>query len=213
MALLKKRKDPNTGLVSRTHPDEPDIKSSKEERIYWKILEIIPDTKAYTAYDKLDVLMAFASTGSFHEVAKLVPKVPIATARTWREMDWWKPALEKVREMMDEEFDGRVTKVLNLSLDAMEERLANGEEVVLKDGSIVRKKIGFKDLSIGGVAVPYDKRALNRGEPTQRIEQTSDASRLEKLKQQFKEIAQTRIINITPETSFSTEKQRENKDA
>jgi len=197
-----KRQDPDTELILRTHPEEPDVKVDADERRTWKIMELLPDTGTYSAFDRLDALTAFATTGRMAEVERLVPQVKPSTLSQWKNnSEWWKPALRRVREMLDEEFDARLTSIMHRSLDAMDERLEKGDEHVTKDGEVIRRKVSFRDLSVGGVAVPYDKRALNRGEPTQRIEQTSDASRLEKLKQQFKEIAQTtRIINITPES-------------
>ena len=194
----KKRKDPETGLTVRTHIDEPDMKANDEERSYWKIMELIPDNGTHTAYQRFDVLAAYAAIGNMHKVAALFPDIRLATMQYWQQSEWWKPALFLVRERMDEELDARLTGIIDRSLSAMEDRLENGDEKLTKAGERVRVAVSFKDLSIGGVAVPFDKRALGRGDPTSRIETVSDADRLRKLQDQFKTIAPRRTINITP---------------
>lgn len=195
-----KRQDPDTELILRTHPEEPDVKVDADERRTWKIMELLPDTGTYSAFDRLDALTAFATTGRMAEVERLVPQVKPSTLSQWKNnSEWWKPALRRVREMLDEEFDARLTSIMHRSLDAMDERLEKGDEHVTKDGEVIRRKVSFRDLSVGGVAVPYDKRALGRGDPTVRTEVIADKDRLSKLQQQFKQIAKTRIINITPD--------------
>lgn len=192
--------DEETGLVRRTSEFEPDVKTGASERHLWKIMELIPEGRDYTAMQRFDALVAYASTGDVYEVPKLVPGLSVDTVRSWKHSaDWWKPALRQIREYMNEEFDGRLTHIMNKSLEEMQDRLANGDEHVTKDGSVVRKKVAFRDLAVGGIAIPFDKRNLGRGEPTARMEHTTDKERLAKLQEQFKQIAKGRIINITPE--------------
>lgn len=187
-------KDPEHGLKRKTHPDEPDVKQNKKERAYWRVMEIIPHTGNYTAYQRLDVLTAFASIGNMTKVSGMFPDIPYDTMQYWKNgTKWWKPALREIRELKDEELDARITNIIDKSLDAMEDRLHNGEEVVhiSKEGSITRthKKVSFRDAAIAGLGVGFDKRALNRGDPTQRTEVISDKDRLAKLQNQFRKIA------------------------
>ena len=122
-------------------------------------------------------------------VSKLYPDIPYATMMTWRNQDWWKPALRELREQESEKLDARLTKVINKSLDAMEDRLENGDERVFANGLVVNQKIGFRDLAVAGLAIGFDKRALGRGDPTSRTEVVSDKDRLDQLQNQFKQIA------------------------
>jgi hypothetical protein len=193
-------KDRELGLVRRSHPDEPVVKDGEDSRSYWRVMELIPDTHHYTAYQRLDVLMAFAATGSIAEVRKLYPDIPRETINFWRNgTTWWKPALREVRDMMSDELDARQTKILNALYTQMQDRLENGDEVVSFDkfGDVRRasKKVGFKDLAIGG-GVVFDKRQLGRGEPTARTEHMNESERLQNLQDKFKRIARTdaRII-------------------
>lgn len=197
--LMAKRdklyKDSETGLVRRSHPDEPIVKKGEDTRRYWRVMEIIPDTGKYTAYCRLDALIAYAALGNMKQVCAALERsgheVKYETVLFWKNSTtWWKPALHEVREMMGEELDARQTKILNAIYDGMEERLENGDEVITKDGDRVRKRVGFRDLAIGG-GVMFDKRQLGRGEATARVEQISDKDRLDNLQKKFKKIART----------------------
>lgn len=189
-----KRIDPIYGIPRKTHPDEPIKKCDNEEREFWRLMEIIPHDHHYTAYERLDVLMAYVATGKPMKVASLT-NVPYSTIIAWKNKSkWWKPALREIRKQKDDELDARLSAIIEKSLNEMDDRLENGDEIIDKDGNTIRRKVSFKDLSVAGVAVSFDKRALGRGEPTARIEQVSDAERTKRLQQQFKAIAQEKVV-------------------
>lgn len=187
-------KEQATGIVRRSHPDEPDVKENAKERQYWRLMEIIPSNGDYTAYQRLDVLVAFASIGNMKKVQALYPDIPYDTMMYWKNgTKWWKPALREVHEMKDEELDARITGIIDKSLTAMEDRLNNGDEVISigKDGGITRthKKVSFRDVAVAGLGVGFDKRQLGRGKPTQRTEIISDQDRLKRLQAEFRRVA------------------------
>jgi hypothetical protein len=188
------------GTIHKSHPDEPTRKADKKEREWWKVMEIMPDTSNYSAYERMDAVAAYAATGKPKEVVKLTG-IPYQTIIAWKNnAPWWKKALRELRKQEDDVLDARLTRMMSKSLDEMEDRLLNGDEIITKDGDALRRKVSFRDLSVAGVAVSFDKRALTRGEPTARIEKVGDEEMLKKLQSQFKQIAQARIINI-PESS------------
>lgn len=191
--------DAETGARRYQHADEP-LHKSKKERQTWKIMEYIPANGHYTRDQRYEVLAAWATCGQFTKVAQEIKDVPYPTMVSWRHQDWWEPALQEFRKLHGAYMDARMTGLLEKKLNAMEDRLDNGDEFVDKDGEIRRKKVTYRDLAIG-TGVIYDKRALNRGEPTARVEQISDEDRTRKLIDQFKSVVQNsgRIINVTPE--------------
>lgn len=192
MALQKKRKREWT--LGRTHPDEPDKKESREERAYWKLMEIVPNGPVYTAFQRIDAAKAYMETGSFKDAAAL-STVPYATIVSWsRSAEWWKVALKELREEKNDKLDGKITKVMDKVLTALEERLENGDSKLNKDGELVRVPISFRDLSIAGLAILFDKRALMRGQATSRTEIISQEKRLSTLSEAFAKIAKERTV-------------------
>ena len=69
----------------------------------------------------------------------------------------------------------------------MIDRLENGDYHVLKDGTLIRKPINYRDLSVGA-AIAYDKRCLGRGDPTSRTERVTIEIQLQRLDTYFKEV-------------------------
>ena len=192
MALQKKRKREWT--LGRTHPDEPDKKESKEERAYWKLMEIVPNGPVYTALHRLDAAKAYIETGSFNEASAL-STVPATTIRSWaRSAVWWKQAVKELREEKNDKLDGKITRVMDKVLTALEERLEHGDSKLNREGELVRIPISFRDLSIAGLAILFDKRALMRGQATSRTEVISQEKRLSTLSEAFAKIAQERTV-------------------
>lgn len=189
MALQKPRK-------RRYAPkNEPDLaEKDKEARRKWALMEMIPSNDRYSALERYDALVAYATTGSLQEAVKLT-KIPYQTLVKWRrEADWWKNALIEIRLELDDKLDGRLTRVANTALDHMMDRLENGDAKLDKNGEIVRVPVPFKDLAVAGLGIVLDKRALGRGQPTSRVDHTNENDRIKKLKEMFDNIQQPKII-------------------
>lgn len=192
MVKRKKLYTDASGVVHKDHPDmpEPTDKPTKQEREYWRIMEVIPDTPKYTSYQRLGVLLDYWAYGSIAKAIKSNPDIPADTIYYWkRRSNWWEPALRELREQKDDELDNRITKMIDSTLSQMEDRIKNGDVKVLKDGETVEVPISFRDLAIAGVGILYDKRALLRRNPTSITEHTNEDARLKKLAEQFKKIA------------------------
>lgn len=75
---------------------------------------------------KLEGLTTYLATGTL-AMTSAITGVPIETLRYWKRSPWWK---EKIAELQDEdniELGSKLTKVLEKSLAAVEDRLENGE--------------------------------------------------------------------------------------
>lgn len=158
------------------------------------VYDFIPDD--HTKYTQDTILRAVATylgTGNLTKASK-ASKVPISTIQTWkRDSGWWPMLAQYIRSKMSEELDAKLTGIINKAIDEMHDRMENGEEVVTKTGEIVKKSVSFRDLAVGA-AIGYDKRALQRGGATQRVEHVDQRDRVKKLEQQFKRIANTKVI-------------------
>ena len=150
-----------------------------QKRVGW-----YPDEK------RIEVATLYAVTGNKTTVESLTG-VPAHTVARWVREEWFQTLLDDIRAENDHLIDAKQTEIVHLAMDQLKDRLIDGDHVVLRDGSIVRKPVGAKDLSLVG-AINIDKRQLLRGKPTSRTEQVASKStddKLQELAQSFKKIA------------------------
>jgi len=120
-----------------------------------------------TKWDKDDIIKAARSyllTGTFVATARDI-NVPVETIRNWAKKDWWPILLEEVNYLKNIETEGQLTKLFDKALAEVDDRLTNGEMVLVK-GELIRKPVSVRDAALTA-AIIYDKRALHRGDPTQ----------------------------------------------
>lgn len=147
----------------------------------------------YTEAEKMNAACVFAVSGNSRRVAEIT-RIPEATIRCWKNQEWWHEVQSAIVREQDEELDVKLTKLVDKAVDAVNERLDNGDYVYnAKADKLVRKPVGAKDLAIV-TAITVDKRQLLRGQPTSRIEKVSTDERLLKLAKQFKEFTQAKEV-------------------
>lgn len=143
---------------------------------------IYPDEKY------LEAATLYAITGTLETIERLTG-IPVSTLRKWTREERFKEIVREVRQENNEKIDAKFTQIIEKSCDLILDRLEHGDHVWdTKRGELIRKPVGAKDLSLV-TAINIDKRQLIRGEPTQRVEQVNEDTRLEKLAAQFSKIA------------------------
>ena len=95
--------------------------------------------------------------------------------------------MHQVRQAKHEEFDAAATRIIHKSLEKMYENIENGDAIIDKDGNIKRIPMRAKDMALV-MGVTYDKRALGRGDPTQRMVKEDSSKVLEDLAKRFLEM-------------------------
>lgn len=157
----------------------------------------------YPPEKMIEAATIYAATGSLEKTAELT-KVPEKILSKWRRQPDFQALLREVWEENNEKIDARLTRIIEKSLDALLDRLDNGDFHVTRDGKLVRKPISAKELSLVQ-AINVDKRQLLRGLPTSRSEgqgspQEKLVQRLEKLASTFEDLAKhgrrTEVIDI-----------------
>lgn len=133
----------------------------------------------WTIEDKMRAAMAYLITGNALEAGK-VCQIPDRTIRYWTTEAWWADFIGECRKAKNDELDAAFTSILDGVVGEIKDRVNNGDEVVQKDGSKVRRKISARDATLVA-AVLVDKRAILRGEPTRISKSISEKDRLEKL--------------------------------
>ena len=108
--------------------------------------------------------------------------IPHQLLRSWKAQPWWKEMEQEVRLTENIEMDTKLTKIVDKSLEAVLDRVENGDFIYdNKTGQIKRKPANLRD--IGRVSIDIlSKRELLRGNATERKE-TTQVSVAEQLKQ------------------------------
>jgi hypothetical protein len=105
--------------------------------------------------------------GSSVKVSKML-RIPDITIRSWYKEPWWHMAVREVRKTKNEEFDAKLTGLLDDTIVEIQDRLMNGETVVDKQGELKRVPVSTRNLATL-LGIVYDKRALTRGDPTSKV--------------------------------------------
>lgn len=133
---------------------------------------------------KLEAITLFMAIGSITMVATQL-NIPFETVRTWQKQQWWK---DKVKEIQSEDYDkldAKLTKALDKALDQVMDRIDKGEYIYdPKTGKVKQMPAKLRDLNTAFNSL-MDKRQLIRKQPTKIVEQTTTATQLQNLADQF----------------------------
>lgn len=95
---------------------------------------------------RLEVLTTFLATGSQAHTSAITG-VPEETIRTWRKADWWLERAKEIKSDNNIQLDQRLTKVMDKALDAVIDRIENGEYMYdPRTGDIVRVPAKLRDV-------------------------------------------------------------------
>ena len=161
---------------------------AEEKQKYSELVKIVPNSKGFTAYQRIDAIFAYFVTGRVREAARLC-NINENTILTWAQSSWWKSAIQKVKELKQEELDVQYTSIIDQTVGEIVDRIQNGDERLNRDGEAIRVKVGAKDLMLVN-AMAFDKRALLRRDPTEISQKTITVEDRNKiLSEQFRKIA------------------------
>jgi hypothetical protein len=118
-------------------------------------------------------------------MVEAVTGVPRATIRQWKLQPWWKELVSQIQTESDQELDSKLSKIIERSLDAVNERIEGGEFVLdSRTGSVKRIPVKLRDVHRVAVDL-LDKRDLLRIRPAQSAEKEVQQDVLKKLADQF----------------------------
>lgn len=142
----------------------------------------------YPEEKKLEVATIFAACTNVSETSRLT-NVSATQIRKWRNESWFLDILEEIRQENDDRLDQKFNRIIENSLDQIEDRVINGnEQLNQKTGEIVRVPASLRELTQAHSSV-LDKRQLLRGKPTSRTETGNISDKLHTLAEEFLKIA------------------------
>jgi len=119
----------------------------------------------YSVEQRFSVLALYASTGNLKKTAREVG-IPEKTVAYWRDKSpWWQANITAIRDANNDLVDAKLSEIIHKANDQQLERIDSGDEIMGKDGEMVRRKISGRDLATIG-AIAFDKRQILRNQPT-----------------------------------------------
>jgi hypothetical protein len=144
----------------------------------------------YTDEERENAVRCYVAGGSYSK-AEAMCGVPKTAMAVWKHRDpqWWDDTITKIHMEMEEQYRAGWREVLGLGLDAMQDRLRNGNHMPIKvkkedgtfDYEMVRVPVPAKDaVVISGIAA--DKLRVSMGLPNRITGKVEDNDRLESLR-------------------------------
>lgn len=131
----------------------------------------VPNTK-WPKEKKLQAVTQYLALGNMKLVAAATG-VDYGVLRQWKIQPWWKEYEREIRATENIGMDSDLTKIVKRSLEAVADRLENGEVFYdQKTGQLQRKPVLMKDANKVAVDL-LTKRELLRGNATARTEQSA----------------------------------------
>lgn len=153
----------------------------------------------WSEVDKIRAVAIYLEIGTLTKTSEMTG-VPVETLRNWKIAPWWYEVKQKILSEQDDEISSRFSKIVKKAQKQVEDRLENGEWIVLKSGEQKRVPMRGKDAQyILNSAI--DKRQLLNDRPTSRTETLTMNDKLKKIGQEFEKFAKARTIEHeqTPE--------------
>lgn len=153
--------------------------------------------KSWSDSQKLEAVTTYLSLGNLMLTSRVL-KIPEMTLRGWKQKDWWKDIEGELKVQESLELSARLKRIIESTLAATEDRLANGDFIYdNKTGQMVRKPVSMKDAHKVAMDMIDKRDVLDNKQPVNvSMERIDD--KLTKLAQKFEEIASgRRTIEVT----------------
>lgn len=101
----------------------------------------------YSWEEKTEAAKLYMLSGNMRIVAENTG-VPYDTLCDWKKADWWPTLIEELKLVKKAKSGKKIDKILELSLEEIEDRITNGDYVLNnKTGEIERRKVSMRDLA------------------------------------------------------------------
>lgn len=121
---------------------------------------------------RMDCVARFMLLGNMRVVAEQA-NVSYDTLMEWKKSEWWPDMVEQIRRQKTNKRNESITKVVEQSLDIMQDRLENGDPFFnQKTGKIEYKPVGVRDVTT--IASNLLQRQIQLEELSQKSEVKTD---------------------------------------
>ncbi len=131
----------------------------------------LPST-AYSWEKRLDVVSRYLLLGNMRVISEQTG-IDYNTLLSWKKSDWWPDMVEQIKRQKKGKTNEHITKIIEQSLEVMQDRLDNGDFILNnKTGEIMRKPVNIKDATT--IATSLIQRQLQVEESMERDNKSSD---------------------------------------
>lgn len=153
--------------------------------------------KSWPIEKKIEVVSQFLVLGNMKLVAATTG-VSHDLIRQWKTQPWWADLEAEIRQTQNIEMDTKLSRIVDKSLDAVLDRVENGDFFFdQKDQQVKRKPVALRDVARVSVDI-LSKRELLRGNATERKETTQIAvgEQLKMLAAEFAKWQQPKQVEV-----------------
>ena len=152
----------NGQVIAESPSREPD--SSRAAGVAVSTTPLLNDAKELAPVSlELECVRQYAECGSLAQVSRQLG-IAIYELQKLQRTEWWQLELAALRREESALKNARLTRIHNLTLSALEDRLEHGD-LVMRGNGFVRCKLSGRDLARISEAV-FKQRQLTIGEPT-----------------------------------------------
>lgn len=121
---------------------------------------------------RVEVVSHWLVLGNMKQVAA-VTGVPYDLIRKWKAEQWWTDMVAEIRATQNLELDHKMSNIVNKSLDAVLDRVENGDFIYdQKSGEIRRKPAALRDLHRVSVDILTKREVIRTDAPTENSKTT-----------------------------------------
>ena len=114
---------------------------------------------SYNDQDRLRAVAEYTVYGSLPQVEKHT-NIPYGTLYDWSKTDWWETKLKELQIQNREITAAKLQNIVTDGLNAIHNRITEGDAYLKKDGEIGRKPASLRDLgTVTGIS--FDKPCRN----------------------------------------------------
>jgi hypothetical protein len=148
--------------------------------------------KRWSDKQKMEAITSYLVLGNLALVSRLM-NIPEITLRIWKASDWWKEVVDDLKSQERIELSNKMKKIVDAAHQVVENRLLNGDPVVLKDGSVISKPVAMKDAHRVAVDLLNQRDTLERVNKPVEERASSDEEKLKQLAEKFATFATMKL--------------------
>ncbi len=96
---------------------------------------------------KTEVVTRYMSVGNMRLVSEVM-NIPYNTLVDWKREPWWADLVEEVRKAKRSKTNNKITKIIEDSLELIQDRIENGDFILNnKTGAVERKPVPLRDVA------------------------------------------------------------------
>jgi hypothetical protein len=167
--------------------------------------------KTWPIEKRIEVVTKYLALGNMSLVAELTG-VGHQLCRLWKTQPWWKEMEAEIRAARTSQVDSKLSKIIDKSLEMIEDRLENGTVEVAKDGSIFRRPANIKEITNVSQVLMGQQLQMQKAQKEELVqqEQISVKDQLAMLAAEFAKFNTKRTVDVvSKEISSAIHEERE----